>query len=273
MIDGYRVIDLHVHSNLSGCADDAPGYTPEVILRRAGQLGIDGVGFADHVLDPAAPLPPEVFAELAPRPGLERIARLRAELAALEAPGLPPFAVGAEVDVFLDGAPAISAAARPLLDHAPFSANHPPLAAEQISEDLSPEDVARNIMKKTRAALRSGMATSLAHPLLPMARSAPQEVFACYRPLGVDGLFEEARDAGVALGFSRHLVTNQQLFRTSDAEALYADAVRVGVKLAFETDSHLLWQQACIVPLVALARRFGLGPECFLTDLPAPAAR
>ncbi len=270
MIDGYRVIDLHVHSHLSGCADDEADYATEAILRRAAQLGVDAIGFADHVLDPDAQLPPEIFAELEGRPGLERTEALRAELAALEGTGLPAVAVGAEVDLFYEGRPSISPAARPRLDHAPFSANHPPLPPEAFPDELSPEDTARYLMKRTRAAIRSGMATSLAHPLLAMGLSRPDEVYACYVALGVEGLFEEARDADVALGFSRHLITNQHLFRTADAEALYRTAARVGVRLAFETDSHLMWQLACIVPLVALARRFGLAPEGFVQELPAP---
>jgi histidinol phosphatase-like PHP family hydrolase len=269
MIGDYRVIDLHVHSHLSGCADDAPGYSAEAILRHASALGTDAVAFADHILDPAAALPTEVFEYLDERPGFERVEQLRGELAALELQGLPRVAVGCEVDVFADGAFSIAAALRARLDHAAFSANHPPVPPLPAPEGDNPEDVARYVMKKSRSAIRSGMATSLAHPFLPMGFPRAQEVYACYLPMGAEGLFEEARDAGIALGFSRHLVSSSQLVRHDDVRELYSAAARVGVKLAFETDSHSLWHMSCILPLVELARRFGLTPDRFISALPA----
>jgi len=269
MISGFRVIDLHVHSHLSGCADDEEHYSTASILRAAAALGVDGVGFADHVLEPQPGLPAELLDYLGGRPGLERVAALREELADIDLRSLPPVAVGAEVDVYGRGLSAITPVGRASLDHAAFSANHPQAPGTPAPDSESPEDIARHIMKRTREAVRSGLATSLAHPLIPMDRPASQEVYACYLPLGVEHVFEEARDAGVALGFSRHLVTHAHFARPADAAEIYQAAARVGVKLAFETDSHALWHLACITPLVALAERMGLAPKHFISELPA----
>ncbi len=40
--------DIHVHTNLSSCSSD-PEQTPENILKKAAELGIRTVGFADHL--------------------------------------------------------------------------------------------------------------------------------------------------------------------------------------------------------------------------------
>lgn len=268
MIDGYRVIDLHVHSDLSGCADQPPGYTAERVLRRAAELGIDGVAFTDHVLDPQPELPAALIAEMGGRPGLERPRALRARLAAMDPAGLPPFRVGAEVDVFRPGLFAVSAAGRRDLDLAILSANHPPLGSMPAPESAEPEAVARHILEKTLSAVRSGLATSIAHPLIALGQPRAAEAYACYSRIGVAGLFEEMRDRGVLLGFSRHLVEAQDQARPEDAARLYALAVRVGVRLAFETDSHRLSHLSGIASLVERARTFGLGPRLFIAELP-----
>jgi histidinol phosphatase-like PHP family hydrolase len=268
MIDGFRVIDLHVHSELSGCADKPPGYKAELVLRHAAKLGIDGLAFTDHVLEPQAALSAELIAELGGRPGLERQRKLRASLAGLDPSGLPSFRVGAEVDVFAPGLFAVTPEGRRELDLAAMSANHPQLAGTPAPESAEPEAVARHILEKTRLAVRSGLATSLAHPLIPMGRPRAAEAYALYPGLGVEELFEEARDAGVILGFSRHLLVSQHLARQKDAAALYALAVKVGVKLAFETDCHQLWHMSCIVAMIEFARKLGLAPGNFITDLP-----
>ena len=268
MIDGYRVIDLHVHSELSGCADKAPGYTAELVLRHAARLGIDGVGFADHVLEPQPELPAALVEEIGGRPGLERTRKLRGILAGLDAPGLPPFRIGAEVDVFRPGLFAVPAAGRRELDFAAVSANHPQLASMPAPESDEPGALARHILEKTLSAVRSGLATSIAHPLIPLGRARAAEAYALLPALGAEGLFEEMRDRGVLLGFSRQLLTAQHLARQKDAAALYALAARVGVRLVFETDCHQFWHMSCIVPLVELARKLGLGPERFAGELP-----
>jgi len=268
MIDGFRVIDLHVHSELSGCADGPPGYKAELVLRHAARLGVDGVAFTDHVLEPQAALPGELVEEMGGRPGLERQRKLRASLAGLDASGLPPFRVGAEVDVFAPGLFAVTPAGRRELDLAALAANHPQLAGTPAPESDEPEAVARHLLEKTRAAVRSGLATSLAHPLIPLGRPRAAEAYALYPGLGVEGLFEEARDAGILLGFSRHLVTGQHLARQRDAAALYALAAKVGLKLAFESDCHQLWHMSCIAAMVEFARKLGLAPGNFIAELP-----
>ncbi|HOX05375.1 MAG TPA: hypothetical protein PK280_03155 [Planctomycetota bacterium] len=270
MIDGFRIIDLHVHSELSGCADKSPGYRAGEVLRHAAGLGIDGVGFTDHILEPQPGLSAELVAEMGGRPGLERTRKLRALLAGLDPAGLPPFRVGAEVDVFRPGLFAVSAAGRRELDFAAFSANHPGLACMPGPGSDEPGAVARHILDQTLSAVRSGLATSLAHPLIPMGRPQPADVHAVLAGDGggAAGLFEEMRDRGVLLGFPRQLLTAGHLAPQKSAAALYALAARVGTRLVFETDCHAFWHMSCIVPLVEYARRLGLGPQNFISELP-----
>ena len=270
MIDGFCVIDLHVHSELSGCADKPPLYTAERVLRHAARLGIDGVGFSDHVLEPQAALPRELTDELEGRPGLERPAQLRKILAGTNALELPPFIIGAEVDAFGGGLFAITPEGRRSLDFVAMSANHPTRAGMSGPGSADADAVARHTMDVTREAVRSGLATSLAHPLIPLhSPEIGAAAYARYVHLGLEGLLEDIRDAGIIFGFSRHLVTHSHLFRPRDVQTVYQLAARVGVSLAFETDCHQLWHMSCIVPLVELARKISLSPAHFITALPA----
>jgi histidinol phosphatase-like PHP family hydrolase len=226
------------------------------------------VAFTDHVLERQPELSAALIEEMGGRPGLERQRRLRASLAGLDVSGLPPLRVGAEVDAFRPGLYAVSAAGRRELDLAALSANHPQLESTPAPESDEPRAVARHILENTLAAVRSGLATSVAHPLIPMGRPHAAEVYALYPELGVEGLFEEMRDRGVLLGFCRQLLTSQHLAKQKDVAVLYTLAAEVGVRLAFETDCHQLWHMACIVPLVEFARRLGLGPGNFISELP-----
>jgi len=268
VIDGFRILDGHVHSHLSGCADDPPGYTPEIVLRHAARLGIDGVGFCDHIFQLHAALPAELVAAMAGRGGLERVRALRDCLSRIDPAGLPTVSVGAEVEAWGDGLIPLTAGGRAELDRAVFSANHDEPAGVPRPASDRPEDVARHILRNTREAIESGMASSIGHPLLGLNWPRPREVYALYPKLGLDGLFEQARDAGVAFGFSRHLLS-EHLAHHRDVRAVYRTAVRVGVKLAFETDCHRLWHMSCIVALVELARYVGLEPGDFIDEFPA----
>lgn len=268
MIDGFRVIDLHVHSELSGCADHSPEYNARSLLCHARSLGIDGVAFADHILEPRPELPKVLVDAMGGRPGLERTRKLREIMAGLDLSGLPPFRVGAEVDAFAPGLFAVSPAGRKELDAAVFSANHPDQPGGSAPAAPAPEDVARHILERTASAVRSGLATSIAHPLVPLGRDKAVEIYALYPRLGLEGLFEEARDRNVIFGFSRHLIVNQNMAKQKDAAVIYALAAKVGVRLAFETDCHQLWHMSCIVPLVHFAQKLGLKPDNFISELP-----
>ena len=71
--------DLHVHTYLSSCCHDKDGHRPAPILRAAGRMGIETVGFADHVWANPLLAPSDWY-----RPqGMEQIARLRDELAGI----------------------------------------------------------------------------------------------------------------------------------------------------------------------------------------------
>lgn len=268
MIAGFRVIDLHVHSELSGCADKPPGYTAELVLRHAAALGVDGLAFTDHVLEPQRRLPARLVAALGGRPGLERVRSLRARLAAMDTAGLPSFAIGAEVDVFAPGLFAITPAHSSELDLAVMAANHAPLDCMPAPAADDPAAIARHLLDNAVAAVQSGFATSLAHPFVPFGWARGAAAFALLPEADVAGLFEEMRDRHVLLGFSRHLIGSQHLVPHKHAARLYSLAATIGVGLAFETDCHQLWHMSCIVPLVELAIKFGLAPAHFISELP-----
>jgi histidinol phosphatase-like PHP family hydrolase len=268
MISDYRVIDMHVHSHLSGCADSEPEYATIKILEHAAALGVDGIGFADHIFDPDCEVPDEVRAEYAERPGFERTVALREELEGLELPASLSVAVGAEIDVWAPGVFALAPGNRKLLDFAGLSANHPPLMLEYEPPSNEPGAIAEFLLAKARFAVESGAASVLGHPLLAMGFDRPAEVYSALQELELESLFESARDATVAIGFSRHLLADGQLARSDDVQSLYSRAARVGAHLAFETDSHSLEQLSCIVALVQLAQDIDLTPENFLAELP-----
>jgi histidinol phosphatase-like PHP family hydrolase len=210
-------------------------------------------------------VPQELIDYLHPRGGLEQAEKLREQLSGIDTQGMPKTSIGAEIDVYKEFI-ALTPEGRIQLDHTVMSANHPvpPMLECPAGDDTG--EYAKFIMEKTMRAVTCGFATSIGHPFLALGHPAPVEVYRLYPDMDIQGLFEEARDRNVAFGFSRHLLTSRDILDLGTAEHIYTLAARVGVKLAFETDSHRHWHLACIHPLVALARLFSLKPEHFLDE-------
>lgn len=90
--------DLHLHTYLSACCHDKERQIPAAILALADDMGVDTIGFADHLwANPSIP-PSEWY-----RPQDEsQISKLRADLTAVST-GVR-FLVGCEADMISPGA-------------------------------------------------------------------------------------------------------------------------------------------------------------------------
>ncbi|MDP2991012.1 MAG: PHP domain-containing protein [Kiritimatiellota bacterium] len=154
--------DLHVHTCLSACCSDKARHTPRNILRRAEELGLNSIGFADHIW---------VNAELAPsawyrNQGAGQIEKLRQDLGTTGYSGR--VLVGCEAETIAPGRFGITPDFADSIDFVLLACSHFHMAGfvEQPSA-RTPRAVADQLIRFFRSAVQCGLADIIAHPLLP----------------------------------------------------------------------------------------------------------
>ena len=160
--------DLHVHTYLSACCRDKEGMTVTNVLAAAEASGLRTVGFSDHLWMNAA-VPPSSWY----RPqDATQIRRLRNDLAAL-GPSPVRVSVGCEADMRAPGQFSITPEFAAGLDHVLLACSHFHMKdfIEQPA-DTSPRAVAEHLVAFFVSGVQSGLATSIAHPFLPIGDTA-----------------------------------------------------------------------------------------------------
>ncbi len=155
--------DLHIHTYLSTCCGDKINQTPRAILALAEEMGVTTIGFSDHVwANPGVP-PSDWY-----RPQDEnQIRRLREDLVALETD--VRVLVGCEADMRAPGAFGITPELAADLDHVLLACSHFHMRDFVAQpESAAPRDVARHLLAFFISGVTSGLATSIAHPFLPL---------------------------------------------------------------------------------------------------------
>ncbi len=157
-------VDLHVHTQLSGCCSD-PRQTVAEIARRAAQLGLRTIGLADHVWDNPAWETTDWY-----RPqNVARLLPVRAQIAAL-APDVR-FLLGCEAEYAGDGRLGITAERAAELDFVLLACSHLHMdGLVRQPADPSPRALADLLLQLFREGVQSGLAHAIAHPFSPHGR-------------------------------------------------------------------------------------------------------
>jgi histidinol phosphatase-like PHP family hydrolase len=222
----HRVLDYHVHSNLSECA--FPEMSIPTIARRMEELGYEEVGILDHVYSPRAARDLEIKRHaLAAAPRRPRI-RLGAELCMVRPGQLNvPLKTLAGADFVMIATTHFGL---------PWIADPPPGASRR--------EIARYVLEMFAAAAELPEADVIAHPLCAFALVGPERPFPCFEEM-VELFPESELDRVVG-----RLAANRIAVEISSKLAVpgvfaallpfYVGCRDAGVRFAFGSDAHRL---------------------------------
>jgi histidinol phosphatase-like PHP family hydrolase len=152
--------DVHVHTFLSACSRD-PEALPPAILAKAEDCGLELIGFANHMWDPACPGASPWYEPQTP----EHIARIREQMPA--ATGVRVL-FGAESEYCGDGKVGISRATADALDFVLLPMSHLHMRGFVAPPELEePAEIGALMVRRFQEVIALGLATGIAHPFLP----------------------------------------------------------------------------------------------------------
>ena len=171
--------DIHVHTYLSACCAEKETHRPSNILKVAEKMGTNTIGFSDHLWVNDSINPGPWYAAQ----GRNQIEKLSKDLAEIET--TVDVLVGCETDMY---GPDIFGMTRDfaekldfvLLPHSHFHMTE----YMRRSHDNSCRGLAADMLEFFRAAVTSGIATSIAHPFSP-----------CIEMDSWDGIIDSIADA------------------------------------------------------------------------------
>jgi histidinol phosphatase-like PHP family hydrolase len=236
--------DWHLHTTFSReCGE--PGATPGNIVNTAHDIGLEAIGFTDHIHFPHQ---------------IERIDELRAVLPA-PPDGLRVY-VACEADMLSPTTVAISAETAAGLDYVIVSASHLYEDNLELPADLDPPRMASFILELTNGAIASGLADIVAHPFgVPGCPFPWAEVVAAADPGALRETAREAARRGVAMEL------NPRYVRQAPEQAgwLFRLFLESGCRLALVSDAHHPDLIGCRGPRFAPeaeVRALGVTEEC-----------
>lgn len=248
--------DLHVHTYLSACCKEKEQQTPRAILSLAGEMGVNTVGFADHVWVNPHLSPSDWY-----RPqDAKQILKLRADLAAIST-GVRVL-IGCEAEMIAPGKFGITPEFAEELDFVLLACSHFHMHGfVEQPESNAPRHLGEHMLKFFRSGVSSGLATSIAHPLLPCGYldgfdkavdSISDEEF-----LDVFGL---AHDQGVAIEITTGFLVpdTHQPFSIETPIRFLSIAKQAGCTFTLGTDAHSPEAQRRLPDLAALIRSIGV---------------
>ncbi|TFH15104.1 MAG: hypothetical protein E4H02_08560 [Lentisphaerales bacterium] len=254
--------DLHVHTYLSACCGEKRRQTPSAAISLAEQMGVQTIGFADHVWANPDISPSDWY-----RPQDEsQISRLRADLATVST-GIRVL-VGCEAETIAPGQFGITLQFAETLDFVLLACSHfhmKDLVAQP--ESNTPRALAEHMLKFFRSGVSSGLATSIAHPLLPCGRL--DEFDAAVDSIS-DAEFTDAfglaYDHGVAIEITTGFLPadSQRPFSIETPVRFLSLAKRAGCKFTLATDAHSPEAQRRLPELARLTDAVGVTAEDML---------
>ncbi len=230
--------DLHIHTYLSACCKAKEQMTVANIIEAASELGLETIGFSDHVWMNEAIEPSGFYKSQ----GASQIARLRSDLA--ECKDIPlRISVGCEADTRAPGEFSITPEFAESLDHVLLSCSHFHMTrfVEQPA-DTAPASVAKHLIKFFTSGIRTGWATAIAHPFLPVGDTARLDaILGSISEMEFKDVLGEAAERGVAIEIATGFLpdpANKETFSIETPLRMLALAKEVGCKFSFGSDAH-----------------------------------
>ena len=251
--------DLHVHTYLSACCRDRENMTPAKILAEAAARGGQLVGFSDHIW-----MNKDVPASGWYRPqDATQIRRLRNDLAALEEHTSVRVSVGCEADMRAPGEFSITPEFAACLDHVLLSCSHFHMKdfVEQPA-DTTPRAVAEHLVRFFISGVESGLATSIAHPFLPVGDTERLDaILGSLSDAELTDALGVAAERRVALEITVGFLPKpapQPSFSLETPLRLLTLAREAGCRFTFGTDAHDMDALGSLSRLQPLVDRLGL---------------
>ena len=248
--------DLHVHTYLSACCHEKGRQTPGAILALAEHMGVGTIGFADHMwVNPD--LPPSDWY----RPQDEsQTRRLRAELSGVST--RTRVLVGCEAEMIAPGKVGLTPEAARRLDFVLLACSHFHMKGfVEQPPSRAPRDIATHMLKFFRAGVRSGVATSIAHPCLPCGYVTHYD--AAVAAISDDEFldaFGEAAEKAVALEVTVSFIPAppESGFSLETPVRFLSLAKQAGCRFTFGTDAHDPEAQKRLPELMRLVTAVGI---------------
>jgi len=248
--------DLHVHTYLSACCREKERQTPSAVLSLAEEMGVRTIGFADHVWANPALSPSNWY-----RPQDEsQISRLRADLATVSTD--VRVLVGCEAEMIAPGKFGIIAEFAQALDFVLLACSHFHMKGFVAQpESPAPRDLAHHMLTFFRSGVSSGLATSIAHPLLPCGHlDRFDEAVALMSDAELLDAFGLAHDHGVAIEITTGFIPTDSCrqFSIETPIRFLSIARQAGCKFTLATDAHSPEAQKKLPDLATLTETVGV---------------
>jgi len=254
--------DLHLHTYLSACCSAKDRHRPAAILALAEEMGVETIGFSDHIWMNPHVQPSEWY-----RPqDASHIQKLREDLQ--EVDSTMRVLVGCEADTVSPGKFSITPEFASELDHVLLACSHFHMTdfVEQ-PESRTPQALARHMLKFFNSAVRSGLATSIPHPLFPIGYLEIYDAAVGSIPdAEFFDVFSYARECNVALEITTAFLIGEQqgLFSLNTPLRYLAIAKETGCKFTLGTDAHSPEEQRRLPELDKIIQAMNLSENDFL---------
>lgn len=254
--------DLHMHTYLSSCCKDKENQTPSNILALAEEMGVETIGFTDHVWSNP---------DLAPSSWYRsqdegQISKLREDLSKISTS--VHVLVGCEADMTGPGEFGITPELVQKLDFVLLSCSHFHMteSVEQPKGD-TPRDVAEHLLAFFISGVTSGLASSIAHPFLPIGHlERLDSIIGAISDSELLDAFGAASEHGVAIEITRHFLPSEKnnSFSIDTPVRLLSLAKQAGCKFTLGTDAHCPSAQRMLPKLAPLIKAVGVTEEDLL---------
>jgi len=255
--------DLHVHTYLSACCGDKDRQTPSAILSLAEDMGVNTIGFADHVWANPSLSPSDFYRSQ----DEGQIAKLRADLSTIST--TTRVLVGCEAEMIAPGKFGITPQFAETLDFVLLACSHFHMN-EFVAQPQShaPRDIATHMLEFLRSGVSSGLATSIAHPLLPLGYldqlDSAVDTISDAEFLDVFGV---AVEHGVALEITTGFLPSQpeNAFSVETPIRFLSLAKQAGCKFTLGSDAHNPEAQKRLPELAAITKAVGVTEQDILS--------
>ncbi|NLN19039.1 MAG: PHP domain-containing protein [Firmicutes bacterium] len=261
--------DIHVHTFLSSCSSD-PKATPENYIRRAAELGLRTIGFADHLWDGGVPGASRWYAPQ----DLNHILQSKRMLPE-DTQGVRVL-IGCESEYCGDGKVGLSTEGAKQLDFVLLPMSHFHMVNFVRPETVTePRDVAELLVQRFLEVVDLGIATGIAHPFLPLGFiDQADEIISKISDMQFTDCFGRAAEAGVSIEiqpgfFPQALGIEKPGLHDETYMRMFSVAKQVGCYFHFGSDAHSLDRLDTVLALEKRVRELGIGEDDILPCLRA----
>jgi histidinol phosphatase-like PHP family hydrolase len=259
--------DLHIHTYLSSCCQEKERHRPGAILALAEEMGVKTIGFADHVWVNPALEPSNWY-----RPQDEsQIARLREDLSSVLTN--VRVLVGCEAEMIGPGKIGLTPAFAETLDFVLLACSHFHMKGfmEQPKSD-APGDIGAHLIRFFSAAVTSGIATAIPHPLMPLGYLDQYDAtIAALSDQALLDAFGLAREHNVAIEVTTSFLPppTETCFSLEAPIRVLSLAKQAGCLFTFATDAHAPESQRRLPELKCIVEAVGITDQDLLLQSPA----